>query len=120
MDEDSVERLMEIILQMRIYLRRVTETFQLQTQEIRQQLEAIFETEKIGLQECLSGIDEKLADCAKCVEDYKKRHAALSDMRERLSMLGAGASLPPPALPAEQVEAVVIWRLQELRSQGKV
>jgi DNA-binding protein H-NS len=119
MADESIQRMMEIILQMRINLRQVTETFQLQTHEIRQQLEAVFEEQKKGLQDCLSAIDEKLTECAMYIEDYKKLHATLSAMREKLSQLGAEPAPLPPALPADQIEGVIAWRLQELRAQGK-
>jgi hypothetical protein len=70
MDGESVERLMEIILQMKINLVHVTETLHQQTYEVRHQFGAIFEKEKKGLDDCLQGIDEKIKQCAVYVEDY--------------------------------------------------
>ena len=46
MDGESVERLMDIILQMKINLGHVTETLCQQSQEIREQLGNIFEQER--------------------------------------------------------------------------
>ena len=46
MSGQSVERLMDVILQMRINLAHVTETLHQQTFEIREQLGAVFEEEK--------------------------------------------------------------------------
>jgi hypothetical protein len=120
MNGEAVERLMNVILQMQINLAHVTETFQQQTSEVRQQLEVIFEDEKKVLDHCLSGIDERLKECSMSVENYKRHYAALSVMRDRLRRLGAEPSPLPAGLPADRVEGVVAWRLQELRAQGKI
>lgn len=120
MNGDAVERLMNVILQMQINLAHVTETFQQQTAEVRQQLEVIFEEEKKVLEGCLNGIDERLKECSAFVEDYKRHYAQLSLMGEKLRRLGAEPNSPPAGLPADRVEGVVAWRLQELRAQGKI
>jgi len=120
MNGDSVGRLMEIVLQMKINLVHVTETLQQQTYEIRDQLGIIFEKEKSALDDCLHGIDDKLTECSVYVEDYKRLYAELASMRDKLVQLGAEPSSLPAALPADQLEGVVAWRLQELRAQGKI
>lgn len=120
MDGDSTERLMDILLQMRINLARVMETFQQQTFEMQQQLVVIFEGEKKALAELLDGIDKKLVECAAYVEDYKRLYASLGAMRERLIQLGADGGPMPEPLPAAETEGVVSWRLQELRNRGRL
>lgn len=120
MNGNSVERLMDILLQMRINLRQITETFLYQSQEIREQLAAIFEEEKKSLEDCLIGIDDKLKECSVYVEDYKRLYSSLANMRDKLVQLGTEPSPMPTALPSERIEGVVAWRLQELRSQGKI
>jgi hypothetical protein len=120
MDGESIERLMEIILQMKMNLVHVTETLQQQTYEVRHQLEMIFEDQKKGLDDCLRGIDDKIKECAAYVEDYKRLHCNLTSMRQRLVQLGAEPGGMPDVLPSGGVEEVVAWRLQALREQGKV
>jgi hypothetical protein len=120
MDGESVERLMDIVLQMKINLGHVTETLCQQSQEIREQLGNIFEQEKKALEHCLYGIDNKLTECSVYVDDYRRLYMSLAGMREKLVQLGAEPSVLPTASPSDQIEAVVAWRLQELRSQGKV
>lgn len=120
MNADAVGRLMNVILQMQINLAHVTETFQQQTAEVRQQLEVIFEEEKKVLDRCLNAIDDRLKECSTFVEDYKRHYAALSAMREQLKRLGAEMNGCPADLPNERVEGVLAWRLQELRAQGKL
>ena len=46
MDGESVQRLMDIVLQMKINLSHVTETLSQQSHEIQEQLGKIFEQEK--------------------------------------------------------------------------
>ena len=120
MDGDSVERLMDVILQMRINLRQITLTFEQQTQEIREQLAAIFEEEGKVLHGCLNGIDDKIKECAIYIENYKRLYSSLSTMHQRLVQLGAEPSAMPGPPPTEQVEEIVLWRLQQLKCQGKI
>ena len=120
MNGQSVERLMEIILQMRINLAHINETLHQQTFEIREQLGLFFEEERQALDRCLSGIDEKLKDCSAAIEDYQRRRADLVAMREKLIQLGAEPNTLPFAPSEGDTESIVAWRLRELRAQGKM
>ena len=71
MSGQSIERLMEIVLQMRINLTHVTETLYQQTFEIREQLGAVFDEEKQSLEGCLKALDQKLEECSVCIADYR-------------------------------------------------
>jgi hypothetical protein len=120
MSGQSVERLMDIILQMRINLAHITETLHQQTFEIRQQLDAVFEEEKQALERCLSAIDQKLEECSTSVNEYQRLHAQLASMREKLVQLGADPSTLPPALPPENLADIINWRLHELKECGRL
>ncbi len=120
MNGQSVDRLMDIILQMKINLSHISETLQEQTFEIREQLAVLFDEEKQNLERYRSLIDEKLTDCSNCVRDHQRLHAGLSTMREKLVQLGAEPSSIPPGLPEESVESIIAWRLRELKEQGKL
>jgi len=120
MDGEAVERLMNIILQMKINLAHVAETLHQQTFEVRQQLGVIFEGEKKSLQDRVDGIDDKLKECSASLDAYQKRYATLATMREKLVLLGAAPSPMPAGLPPGQIEGVIAWRLQELKSRGKI
>jgi hypothetical protein len=119
MNGESVERLMEIILQMRINLAHITETLHQQTYEIRQQLGAVFEEEKQALERCVNSIDDKLKECSASVDEYQRLYASLSTMRQKLVQLGAEPSALPTPMPVDNVEGIIVWRLRELREQGK-
>jgi hypothetical protein len=120
MNGQSVERLMDIILQMKINLAHINETLVQQTYEIREQLGLVFEEEKETLDRCLSTIDAKLQECATLIADYKRRHAELSAMRDKLVQLGAEPSALPPLLPSETLENIIAWRLQGLKEEGRL
>lgn len=120
MKERSVERLMDIILQMRINLAHVNETLLQQTYEIREQLGDVFDEESRGLERCLNAIDERLKECSASIGDYRRRHATLTAMREKLVQLGGDPGVLPPALPPESVENIIAWRVQHLKERGKL
>jgi hypothetical protein len=120
MDSESAERLIEIMLQMKINFVHITETLHQQTIEIRQQLGMVFENEKKGLDDCMAAIDRKLKECSMCVESYRTMYAHLATMREKLVQLGGHPTPMPAALPTDQLDAVVTWRLQELKFNGKI
>ena len=120
MNGQSMERLMDVVLQMKINLAHINDTLHQQSYEIRQQVGAVFEEERRSLERCLGGIDEKLKECAGFVNDYQQLHATLSSMRAKLIQLGAEPSALPSPLPGERTEDVILWRLQELKASGKL
>jgi hypothetical protein len=120
MNGQSVERLMDIILQMKINLAHINETLAQQTDEIREQLGLVFGEEKATLERSLGTIDEKLQQCSTLIADYQRRHTELSSMREKLVQRGAEPSPLPPVLPREPVENIKAWRLRGLRDEGRL
>ena len=120
MSGESVERLMDIILQMRINLQNVTATFLQQTDEIREELSGVFAEESKALESCLRRIDGTLRECAEQIGHYRELYASLAVMRKKLIQLGAEPGpMPAPILP-ERVEDIIDWRLGELRGNGKL
>lgn len=120
MGGQSVERLMEIILQMRINTAHINETLQQQTFEICQELSAIFEQQKGALAVYLGAIDNKLKECSCRVDDYQRVYASLAAVRTKLEQLGAPPSTLPEPLPSETLEGILSWRVRELIEQGKI
>lgn len=120
MDGQSVERLMDIILQMRMNLGHINETLQQQTYEIRQQLNAVFEEQKRGLEKSLSVIDSKLQECSASMEDYQRLYGSLTVMREKLVQLGGDPSAMPTPVGMESTDEVLAARLRQLRELGKL
>lgn len=120
MKERSVERLMDIILQMKINLAHVNETLLQQTYEIREQLGEVFDEERRGLDRCLNAVDEKLQECAGFIADYRRLHGTLAEMRDKLVQLGGDPGALPPSLPPDSVENIIAARVRSLKEQGKL
>lgn len=120
MGGDSVERLMEIILQMKINVTHINETLQQQTFEICQQLSAIFGEQSECLDRYVGAIDARLKDCACQLDDYQRLYASLAEARTKLEHLGAAPEAIPAPLPCDTLEGVLAWRLDNLREQGKI
>jgi hypothetical protein len=120
MSGQSVERLMEIVLQMRINLTHVTETLYEQTSEIREQLGAVFDEEKHSLEVCLQALDQKLEECSVCIADYRRLHLKLTNMHHKLVQLGAQPNGLPPPLPVQSIEEIIAWRLGELKNHSRL
>jgi hypothetical protein len=120
MNGQSVERLMDIILQMKINLAHINETLAQQTYEIREQLGLVFDEEQRNLELCLVTIDEKLRHCSNLIDNYQRRHAELSAMRDKLVLLGAEPGLLPPLLPNETIEDIIARRMRGLREEGRL
>jgi hypothetical protein len=120
MGGDSVDRLMEIILQMKINMAHINETQQQQTFEICHELAAIFEDQKKSLDNHLGEVDEKLKECSAHIDDYRRLYATLAGVRQKLIQLGSAPSPLPVPLPSEGTEGVLLWRVNELKEQGKL
>jgi hypothetical protein len=117
---ESADRLMDIILQMRINMAHINETLQLQTFEIGQELAGIFEDQKKSLDGYLNAIDAKLQECAAHIDDYRRVYATLAGVRQKLVQLGSAPSPLPTPLSGESTESVLLWRVNELKEQGKL
>jgi len=120
MGGDSVDRFMEIILQMKINMAHINETLQQQTFEICQELAAIFEDQRKSLDSHLGAVDAKLKECTAHIEDYRRLYVTLAGVRQKLVQLGSEPSPLPAPLPSETMEGILAWRLDELREQGKL
>jgi len=120
MDGQSVERLMDIILQMRMNLGHINETLQQQTYEIREQLKAVFEEQKRGLEKNLTVIDRQLQACSASMQDCQRLYGSLSAMREKLVQLGGEPSAMPAPLGMEPPSEALAVRLRQLNELGQL
>jgi len=120
MNGESLERLMEIILQMKINLTHINETLHQQTYEIRRELGSVFEEQKHALERCLDSIDHQLEKCCAHIEEYQRLYSNLSAMREKLIQLGGEPSGLPTGSAGPDLESVIAWRLKELKEHGRL
>jgi hypothetical protein len=80
-----------------------------------------FQQQKEAIAECRDGIDQQLITLSVYVEEYQHLHESLKDLSEkRIPELGG----TPPAMPAtiagDSLAAVLVGRLDYLKSQGKI
>ena len=120
MDGESVERLMDIILQMRMNLGHINETLHQQTYEIRQQLDAVFEEQKRSLEKNLREIDGKLQECTSSMQECQRLYGSLAVMREKLVQLGGEPSAMPGSLGSEPADEALAARLRQLKDLAKL
>jgi hypothetical protein len=118
MNGQSVERLMDVILQMRINLSHIAETLHQQTCEIREQLDGVFDERKRALEICLGHIDRQLIECSAFIHEYQRNFTDLSIMRGKLVQLGADPGALPAALVGETTADIIAWRLRKLRDES--
>jgi hypothetical protein len=120
MGGDSVDRLLDIILQMKINMAHINDALQQQTFEICRELTGVFVGQKKSLDDSLNAIDAKLQECSAHIDDYRRLYASLAQVQTKLVQLGAATSCLPAPLPSESTESVLLWRVNELKEQGRL
>ena len=90
----------------------------------RAQLECLdnaFEQQKDALAECLDGIDEQLIKLSVYLEEYQRLHESLKDLNEkRIPELGGTPPAMPETIAGDSLAAVLVGRLDYLKTQGKI
>jgi hypothetical protein len=119
--EQLVERLFNAFLEMK-------ESFEQQNRPLGEQivqtylqyLKQMFAQKKISLADSFGEIDQKVLDCSVYIEEYRRLYAILNSLNEKLSQLGEAPLPMPEALPSDDIEKILSWRIQFLRSRGRL
>ncbi|MGH7847715.1 MAG: hypothetical protein ACREQW_21445 [Candidatus Binatia bacterium] len=119
--EQTYERLMQALLDMK-------KNFEHQMRSLDEQivqanimhLRAVFEEKKNLLADYVDGIDQKILGCLAHVEEYRRIHADLNELSERLHLLGVDSLEIPERLHSEELIEILGDRVQHLRFQGKL
>ena len=77
------------------------------------------EQQKSILQECLAHIDQSILNCRTQIDEYRQTRSDLVALNERLVNLGAESVAVPDHFPAENLEDLILARLQGLRAKGR-
>jgi hypothetical protein len=120
MGGEPVERLMEIILQMRMNMAHINETLQQQTFEICRELSTIFNDQKDALDGYLDAIDVKLKECARHFDDFHRLSASLAETGAKLNQFGVTSGPLAAPSPDETLEGFLAWRVSHLKEIGKI
>jgi len=119
--EETYERLLQALLDMKNEIQ--TRIRPLEDQIVQanvEYLKEVFEHQNNLLGDCLNAIDQKIIDCRAHTEDYKRIHADLSGLNDRLTRLGAEAPAISNSLPSTDIGDIVRQRIEQLRFQGRL
>ncbi|MGH7834842.1 MAG: hypothetical protein ACREQK_14455 [Candidatus Binatia bacterium] len=118
--ERSYERLLQSLLEMKNAFEQQMRALDEQIVQANvEHLRETFHQKEGALDECLSGIDQKILDCLVYIEQYKSTHADLVALKSRLHQLNSDSLDVPEPVPTHDVEGVIYRRIEHLRSQGK-
>lgn len=120
-EEQSYERLLQALLDMKNdivkRIRPVEEGIVLANAD---HLKEMFDHEKNKLDQCMSGIDQKILDCCQHISEYQRTRSYLNTQNERLSRLGVDPLPIPDPLPMTDLGDVITARIELLRSQERL
>lgn len=85
-----------------------------------ERLRSLSEQRRSTLSQCLAGIDESILGCRAQLAEYNQSHADLDMLNEKLSKLGAEPVAVPDYLPTVSLADLIVSRIEDLRSQGKI
>ncbi len=85
-----------------------------------ERLRGLSEQRRSRLGQCLASIDESILGCRAQLMEYNESHADLTLLNEKLSKLGAEPASVPDCLPTASLADLIVSRIEDLRSQGKI
>lgn len=120
-EEQSYERLLQALRDMH---REIEERIRPVEEQIVQAeadyFKSLFEQQKNALADCLGKIDQKILECHSHLVEYNRIHADTNKLNERLSRLGSEPLPIPEFFPVASLADLIIARIEDLRSQGKM
>lgn len=120
-DEQSYERLLQALRDMH---REIEERIRPVEEQIIQAevdyLKGQFEQQKNALADCLGKIDQKILECQSHLTDYSRIHGDMNKLNEQLAKFGTGSLPVPDLFPVSSLPDLVMKRIDNLRSQGKL
>lgn len=120
-EEQSYERLLQALLYMKNEIaERIRPVEERIVQANSNHLKQMFDHEKNKLDQCMSGIDQKILDCRQHISEYDRTRSYLNTLNERLSRLGVDPLPIPDPLPMTDLGGVITARMDLLRSQGRL
>jgi hypothetical protein len=120
-EEQANERLMRALHKMQAQSEEgvhpvAEQAVQQEVERLRSQLEQ----QRFILKDCLAHIDQTILNCRSQMDEYRQTRSDLVALKERLANLGAEPVAVPDHFPAENLEDLILARLQALRAKGKI
>ena len=120
-EEQTYERLLQALREMQA---EITERVRpVAEQVVRSEVERLreqSEQHKNLLAECLTNIDQSILKCRSHMREYHQTRSDLNAVNERLASLGADPVRIPDSLPSENLADLIMARVAELRTEGKI
>ena len=89
-------------------------------QPFDQLVRVVQEGEFRRISECLQGIDHRLLDCRKSLEEYRRLHTTLRTINGQLSRLGVEPLAVADDLPSQDLTEIIKSRIDHFKSTGKI
>ena len=120
-EEQAYERLMRTVQVMQAQIDEgvrplAEQLFQAEIERLR----GLSEQQRAILQDCIGRIDQSILNCSIQMADYRRARSDLIALNERLANLGGEPVPVPNHFPVENLEELILSRLEVLRAQGKL
>ena len=72
------------------------------------------------ISQCMEGIDLRLQNCPKSLEEYTRLHSTLRLINNQLSRLGAEPLAVADEVPTQDLNEIIKSRIDHFKSTGKI
>ena len=98
----------------------MSEEFKKSEQPFEHVVRALQEGEARKIIQCMEGIDHRLLDCHRSLEEYRRLHLTLRMINNQLSRLGAEPLAVADELPPQDLNEVIKSRIDHFKSNGRI
>ncbi len=98
----------------------MTDEFKKSEQPFEHLVRVLQEGEARRISQCIEGIDHRLLDCRKSLEEYRRLCSTLRTINGQLSRLGAQPLAVADDLPAQDLSEILKSRIDHFKSTGKI
>ena len=83
-------------------------------------LKGQFERQQNALADCLGKIDQKILECQSNLAESHRIHGDMNKLNEQIARLGSGSLPVPDLVSMGSLPDLIMKRIENLRSQGKL
>jgi len=98
----------------------MSEEFKKTEQPFDQLVRVLQEGEARRISECIQGIDHRLLDCRKSLEEYRRLRTTLRTINGQLSRLGAEPLAVADDLPTQDLTEIIKSRIDHFKTTGRI
>ena len=98
----------------------MSQEFKKSEQPFEHLMRAFQEGEARQISQCMEGIDLRLLNCHKSLEEYRRLHSTLRLINNQLSRLGAEPLAVAEELRTQDLNEIIKSRIDHFKSTGKI